>query len=209
MLLGHWLEMRAIGQAQGALAALAELLPDKAERVVGDGLEVVHIDELRRRRRRAGATRWARPCGRRRSSTAPPRSTKSMITGESRPVAEVDWRSRRRRDRRDRLGDPRPRRRDRGRHGVRRYPTAGRRSTGIAIAGTGARRPVRRDAVLRRRRRRQRSRSWSGRSSDDTDASGRTDRDRARDRLPARTRAGHPAHHRRVDRSIRLAPGSS
>src|SRR3954453_6620845 len=33
MLLGHWLEMRAIGQAQGALAALAELLPDEAERV--------------------------------------------------------------------------------------------------------------------------------------------------------------------------------
>src|SRR5437870_2290210 len=33
MLLGHWLEMRAIGQAQGALAALAELLPDEAERL--------------------------------------------------------------------------------------------------------------------------------------------------------------------------------
>ena len=33
MLLGHWLEMKAIGQAQGALAALAELLPDVAERV--------------------------------------------------------------------------------------------------------------------------------------------------------------------------------
>ena len=27
MLLGHWQEMKAIGQAQGALAALAELLP--------------------------------------------------------------------------------------------------------------------------------------------------------------------------------------
>ena len=33
MLLGHWLEMKAIGQARGALAALAELLPDTAERV--------------------------------------------------------------------------------------------------------------------------------------------------------------------------------
>ena len=33
MLLGHWQEMKAIGQAQGALAALAELLPDDAERV--------------------------------------------------------------------------------------------------------------------------------------------------------------------------------
>src|SRR5690606_23098432 len=33
MLLGHWLEMRAVGQARGALEALAELLPDDAERV--------------------------------------------------------------------------------------------------------------------------------------------------------------------------------
>src|SRR6185312_2140852 len=37
MLLGHWQEMKAIGQAQGALAALAELLPDRAERVQPDG----------------------------------------------------------------------------------------------------------------------------------------------------------------------------
>src|SRR6266545_8296050 len=37
MLLGHWLEMRSISQAQGALAALAELLPDTAERVTADG----------------------------------------------------------------------------------------------------------------------------------------------------------------------------
>ena len=47
MLLGHWLEMRAIGQAQGALSALAELLPDEAERVVGERLETVSLDELR------------------------------------------------------------------------------------------------------------------------------------------------------------------
>jgi Cu2+-exporting ATPase len=33
MLLGHWLEMRSIAQAQGALAALANLLPETAERV--------------------------------------------------------------------------------------------------------------------------------------------------------------------------------
>jgi Cu2+-exporting ATPase len=33
MLLGHWLEMRSIAQARGALAALAELLPHTAERV--------------------------------------------------------------------------------------------------------------------------------------------------------------------------------
>src|SRR6266699_601259 len=33
MVLGHWLEMRAIAQARGALNALAALLPDTAERV--------------------------------------------------------------------------------------------------------------------------------------------------------------------------------
>ena len=37
MLLGHWLEMRSIAQARGALAALAELLPDTAERVTASG----------------------------------------------------------------------------------------------------------------------------------------------------------------------------
>jgi P-type Cu2+ transporter len=33
MLLGHWQEMKALGQAQDALAALAALLPDEAERL--------------------------------------------------------------------------------------------------------------------------------------------------------------------------------
>jgi P-type Cu2+ transporter len=33
MLLGHWQEMKALGQARGALSALAELLPDAAERL--------------------------------------------------------------------------------------------------------------------------------------------------------------------------------
>lgn len=37
MLLGHWLEMRSIAQARGALTALAELLPDTAERIAADG----------------------------------------------------------------------------------------------------------------------------------------------------------------------------
>ena len=35
MLLGHWLEMRSISQAQGALGELAKLLPDMAVRVHG------------------------------------------------------------------------------------------------------------------------------------------------------------------------------
>ena len=37
MLLGHWQEMKAIGEAQGALEALADLLPDEAEVLDGDG----------------------------------------------------------------------------------------------------------------------------------------------------------------------------
>jgi Cu2+-exporting ATPase len=49
MSLGHWLEMRAVAQAQGALSALAELLPDTAERLTRDGTatETVPIGELR------------------------------------------------------------------------------------------------------------------------------------------------------------------
>jgi P-type Cu2+ transporter len=46
MLLGHWMEMRAIGQARGALAALAELLPDEAEVVTDGGVETVRLSEL-------------------------------------------------------------------------------------------------------------------------------------------------------------------
>jgi E1-E2 ATPase len=46
MLLGHWMEMRALGQARGALPALAELLPDAAERVRGDDVEVGAVSDL-------------------------------------------------------------------------------------------------------------------------------------------------------------------
>ncbi len=85
MLLGHWLEMRAIGQARGALTALAELLPDIAERVVGDGTETVPITVLS-----VGDVVLVRPGGR-----IPADGTirsgvveldESMVTGESRPV---------------------------------------------------------------------------------------------------------------------------
>jgi len=47
MLLGHWQEMKAIGQARGALAALAALLPDEAERVEPTGTRLVSVAELR------------------------------------------------------------------------------------------------------------------------------------------------------------------
>ncbi|CAN5878704.1 heavy metal translocating P-type ATPase [soil metagenome] len=86
MLLGHWLEMRAIGQASGALQALAELLPDDAERVAADGsIESVAVDDLA-----IGDVVLVRSGGR-----VPADGTvvdgvaeldESMITGESRPV---------------------------------------------------------------------------------------------------------------------------
>ena len=48
MLLGHWQEMKALGHAQDALAALAALLPDEAERIAPDGRrETVGIEDLR------------------------------------------------------------------------------------------------------------------------------------------------------------------
>src|ERR1700747_3535265 len=46
MLLGHWLQMRAISQARGALNALAALLPDTAERVKGADTESITLSEL-------------------------------------------------------------------------------------------------------------------------------------------------------------------
>jgi P-type Cu2+ transporter len=47
MLLGHWIEMRSIFQAQGALKALAKLLPDMAQRLDGDRAEDVPVSALR------------------------------------------------------------------------------------------------------------------------------------------------------------------
>lgn len=47
MLLGHWIEMHSIGQAQGALKELAKLLPDMAVRITADGTEDVSVSDLR------------------------------------------------------------------------------------------------------------------------------------------------------------------
>jgi Cu2+-exporting ATPase len=46
MLLGHWQEMKALGQAGSALEALAQLLPDEAERVTDSGVETVPVSAL-------------------------------------------------------------------------------------------------------------------------------------------------------------------
>ena len=47
MVLGHWIEMRSITQAQGALNELARLLPNTAVRFVGESMEDVPVDQLR------------------------------------------------------------------------------------------------------------------------------------------------------------------
>lgn len=46
MLLGHWLEMRALGGASSALDALAALLPDEAEKIIDGTTRTVDISEL-------------------------------------------------------------------------------------------------------------------------------------------------------------------
>jgi Cu2+-exporting ATPase len=85
MLLGHWIEMRSISQAQGALRELAKLLPNTAVRVVGERTEEVPISELRERDTvlvRPGAGIPADGIVRRGTSAV----NESMITGESRAV---------------------------------------------------------------------------------------------------------------------------
>jgi Cu2+-exporting ATPase len=88
MLLGHWLEMRSIAQAQGALAALAELLPDEAERVTATGTETVRVNELA-----AGDVVLVRPGARIPADGAIVDGAadidESLLTGESRPVPKA------------------------------------------------------------------------------------------------------------------------
>src|SRR5215475_1038374 len=87
MLLGHWLEMRAITQARGALDALAALLPDTAERVTDTRVEIVPLAAVR-----AGDLLLVRPGARVPADGVVAEGTadvdESMITGESRPVAK-------------------------------------------------------------------------------------------------------------------------
>ena len=87
MVLGHWLEMKAISQARGALNALAALLPDTAERVSGTVIQTVPIAELH-----LGDIVLVRP-----GTRVPADGTvvegsadvdESMITGESRTVSK-------------------------------------------------------------------------------------------------------------------------
>jgi Cu2+-exporting ATPase len=88
MLLGHWLEMKATAQAQGALDALAALLPDSAERVTESGTEKVPISELR-----IGDVVLVRPGSRVPSDGTVLEGTadvdESLITGESRAISKA------------------------------------------------------------------------------------------------------------------------
>jgi Cu2+-exporting ATPase len=85
MILGHWIEMRSIGQAQGALNELAKLVPDIAVRLDSDKQVEVPVSELRE-----GDIILVRPG----SSIAADgvvvdgssAVNEAMITGESRPV---------------------------------------------------------------------------------------------------------------------------
>jgi Cu2+-exporting ATPase len=88
MLLGHWQEMKAIGQARGALSALAELLPDDAEVVDGAVVRRVALDDLA-----VGDVVLVRAGGRVPADgmilEGVAEFDESMITGESRPVSKL------------------------------------------------------------------------------------------------------------------------
>jgi Cu2+-exporting ATPase len=89
MLLGHWIEMRSVAQASGALNELARLLPDRAVRLLdGDRTEEVAAAELL-----PGDLVLVRP-----GAAVPADGTvttgqsavdEAMITGESRPVQKA------------------------------------------------------------------------------------------------------------------------
>ena len=89
MVLGHWLEMRAISQARGALNALAALLPDTAERVRGTETQAVPLSELH-----VGDIILVRPGARVPADGIIVEGTaevdESMITGESKPLPKAE-----------------------------------------------------------------------------------------------------------------------
>ncbi|MEO1644674.1 MAG: heavy metal translocating P-type ATPase, partial [Chloroflexota bacterium] len=87
MLLGHWMEMRSVRQASGALNELAKLLPDTAERITESGTEEVKVSELHE-----DDVVLVRP-----GASIPAdgeivegesRVNEAMITGESKPVGK-------------------------------------------------------------------------------------------------------------------------
>jgi P-type Cu2+ transporter len=89
MLLGHWIELRSVGQAQGALRELAKLLPDTAERLLDTGdIETIPAAQLRVGDRvliRPGASIPADGV----VAVGESSVNEAMITGESAPVKKT------------------------------------------------------------------------------------------------------------------------
>lgn len=85
MLLGHWMEMRSVSNAQGALKELAKLLPDTAELVSG---KAIPVSELK-----IGDVVLVRPGAKVPADGLVTDGTsdvnESMITGESKPVKKT------------------------------------------------------------------------------------------------------------------------
>jgi Cu2+-exporting ATPase len=89
MLLGHWLEMRSVRQASGALNELAKLMPDTAERIhQGDATETIPVSALQH-----GDLVLVRP-----GASIPADGdvvdghsnvSEAMVTGESKPVHKM------------------------------------------------------------------------------------------------------------------------
>ena len=89
MLLGHWLEMRSVRQASGALNELAKLIPDTADRILEDGsTETVAAEELRQDDLilvRPGASIAADGV----VAEGESKVNEAMVTGESKPVKKA------------------------------------------------------------------------------------------------------------------------
>ncbi|MEK9171636.1 MAG: heavy metal translocating P-type ATPase [Patescibacteria group bacterium] len=89
MLLGHWLEMRAVSGAQGALKELSKLLPDTAEVIRNGETETVALSLLRENDVvlvRPGAKIPADG----KIIEGESHLNESMITGESKPVSKIE-----------------------------------------------------------------------------------------------------------------------
>jgi Cu2+-exporting ATPase len=88
MLLGHWLEMASVQNAQGALKELAKLLPDEAELVTSNSTKKVPVSELK-----VGDIVLVRPGGQipvdGEVSKGASDVNESMLTGESKPVKKI------------------------------------------------------------------------------------------------------------------------
>lgn len=87
MLLGHWLEMASVAKAEGALDAIAKLLPDKAEKLTNGKPKEVLVSELK-----VGDLVIVRPGGSVPVDGLVTEGSSSVdeaaITGESKPVTK-------------------------------------------------------------------------------------------------------------------------